>query len=387
MSKFKLLAAGAKAVAVNGVSFVKVHSPFIMTVGGIAFGIAATVTACKATPKVHEVLVEHKKNMEQVEYAVSHPEALKEGTTYTAEDAAEDRKLFTKETVTSIVKSFALPALLGVTSIALTLGGFKILNDRNIDLTKKLVAKTAAFNGVTAAFAKYRQRVINEQGEVMDRHFRYGTKLNRVVKTNPETGAEEVTYEEEWPEDRLKHGFEFDDELDPELCWDFSKETSPEFRRAGKAVENYDIYKEIEEWAKSELKRRGWLMAYEVALQFNLPLNKKCFTHGWMRAETGEEKLKWNDISIGVREFTKYMMEDRGLNGWELRHQDSYPVYMNAWEITADPIFYERYRPYAGLVNPGQKFAIKTNYGRFCPGFKFACYPHNLMKKQVAKGA
>ena len=379
MGKFKVFMAGAKAVAANGAAFVRLHSPAIMVAGGIFCGVASTVMACKATTKVQTVIDEHKKNIQDVEYAASHPEILKDGVTYTAEDAAEDKKIFTKQTVVAVVKSFALPAILGATSIALILGGYKILHARN-------VAITTAFNSVTAAYANYRKRVIDEQGEVMDRHFLYGTKLKKVVTKDPETGEEKVEYEEECPEDRLQHGFIFDDELDPDLCWDFSAPTSPEFRRNGRKTENYDIYKDIEEWAQGELKRRGWLLAYEICLQFNLPMNRKCFTHGWMRAETGEEKMKWNELSIGVREFTKYMLEDKGVNGWELRHQDAYPVYMNAWEITKDPIFYTRYRPYAGLVSTGMKFAPKTSYGKFCPAFKFAMYPHNLQKK-LQKGA
>lgn len=379
MGKLKAIAAGAKALAVSGASVIKAHSPVIMVVGGIVCGIAATVTACKATTKVSDIIDNAKEELGKVDCALEHPETVKEGQTYTEEDAKRDRKIIKTQTGVKLIKNYAIPAILGISSIALILGGYKILHGRN-------VAITSAFNATTAAFAKYRERVIAEQGEVMDRHFRYGTKIKKNVTTDPETGKETVSYEEVSSDDiaeTIGSSSLKDTHVNKNLTWDFCADTSPEFRTTfDRRPENLDNLKELQRWAEGELKRRGWLLAWEVAYQANVPLNKDCFGWGWMMPKTPEEKKNWPELSIGIYEFINHLKRDEGVSGYDVEHRDSYPIVMNAWEITDDPIFYERYRPFASLVKPGQKF----KYGKV-PSFKFDVYPYNSLHNIAYKGA
>lgn len=56
-------------------------------------------------------------------------------------------------------------------------------------MQKRYLGLLAAYNGLTEAFEAYRSRVREEQGEIMDRHFRYGTELEEVtVETVDENG-------------------------------------------------------------------------------------------------------------------------------------------------------------------------------------------------------
>lgn len=343
---------------------IKTHSPLIFVVTGIGCGIAATVMACKATTKVDGILDNSKTELEQVDHALAHPEEIKEGSVYTAEDADSDRKIIKTQTALGLAKSYALPAILGVTSITCILAGYRILNNRN-------AALTASFNAVTAAFAKYRERVIAEQGEIMDRHFRYGTRLKKVVNVDPETGEESVSYEEELPTTD-SNGFYFFDEINPHLCWDFCADTSTEFRREhSRSAENLTMLKATEDWAKGWVERRGYIFAWEVADQLGLELCKDCYAYGWMRPETEEEKLKWPELSIGIREIINMARDKEMLNGYDMYHQDAYPIAMNAWKIVDNPVLYTRYRPYAANCKPGKKLP------KMHPNHVYQLYPHN----------
>jgi len=355
-----------KALFKAAVAATKTHSPAILMVSGIGLGIATIVTACKQTTKLSDILEESNEEIAQIDQAEAHPEdmSFKDGSEYTPEDAKRDRKIIKRHTAMKIAKNYAIPALLGVSSVLCILGGYKILHDRN-------VALTTSFNAVTAAFAKYRERVIAEQGEVMDRHFRYGTKINKVVKKDPETGEETVSYEEE-----LSCPEAANECLNPNLCWDFAASTSPEFRREwGLRQENVSFLKDTETWAKSVVRTRGYLLAYEICQVLNLETNKDAYNWGWMRPETDEEKMKWPEVSIGINEFLKQLTAE-GVNGHDIFHRDAFPVYMNAMDLTSNPVFHTRYRPYAAMCTPG----LKTVTGK--PKHIFAAYPFNRMRKK-----
>lgn len=346
---------------------VKTHSPLIFVTMGIGCGIAATITACKATTKVESVLDNSREELDNVDYALNHPEDVKDGEIYTAEDADADRKIIKTQTAIGIARTYAVPVILGITSITCILAGYRILHNRN-------AALTASFNAVTAAFAKYRERVIAEQGEMMDRHFRYGTKLKKKVEVNPETGEETVSYEEELP--TSENGFHFIGDINPHLRWDFCADTSTEFRREySRSAENLTILKSTEDWAKSVLERRGFIFASEIAQELGLELCKDCYTYGWMRPETEEERLNWPDLSIGIREIINMARDEQLINGYDMYHQDSYPIAMNAWSIVDNPVLYTRYRPFAAMCKPGKRLP------KMHPNHVYQLYPHNRRAK------
>lgn len=361
--KFKAL---AKAIGAG----IKAKSPTILVISGIGFGVAATVSACKATTKLNDILEESEQEHAKIDMAVAHPEKMtfKDGSTYTAEDAERDHKIIKVQTGKKLAKAYAKALIFGAMAIICVLGGYKILNNRNVALTSSL-------NAVTAAFAKYRERVISEQGEVMDRHFRYGTKLTKVIDVDPETGEERETWHEEIPVPEALR-----DNLNPNLVWDFCKENSPNFpREFDRRPDALQLLIQTDEWLKTNVALRGKVLAYEVCDILNIPTNEDCYNWGWMRAETEEEKMKWPEPSIGINEIVKMAREGCVMNGYDMAHQESYPIIMNAMKITSNPVFHERYRPYGGMASMEQR----KSTGR--PSVLYQCYPHNFLKKVMGK--
>lgn len=151
------------------------HSPELLLAAGIVGFVGTVVLACRATVKAGEVLDTHKENMDQIKKAFEIA-SLTDEEKYTDEDAKQDKVIIYSKTVVGFAKLYAPAIALGGLSIA------AILVSRNI-LNKRYLGAVAAYNGVSAAFREYRQRVIDEQGEIMDRHYRYGTELETIQTT------------------------------------------------------------------------------------------------------------------------------------------------------------------------------------------------------------
>ena len=314
---------------------IKAKSPLILVTTGIGLGVVSLVTACKATTKVEDILDEAKVENANIDTALAHPERLKEGETYTEEDAKNDRRIVKVQTGKKLVKNYAIPIIAG---------------------------------------AKYRERVISEQGAVMDRHFRYGTKLTKTIEKDAETGEEREIFHEELPcEDALR------DNINPNLIWDFCRETSPNFpREFDRRPEALELLIQADEWLKNNVKLRGKVLAAEVCDLLNLPTNEDCYNYGWLRAETEEEKMKWPEPSLGINEIVNMAKNNEVMNGYDMAHQESYPVIMNAMKVTSNPIFHERYRPYKSMTCGSQRRSTTR------PSVLYNCYAHNFMKKVMA---
>ena len=58
----------------------KKHSPEILIVAGVIGTVTSTVMACKATTKLNGILEDSKERIDQVHYAMDHPETLPDST-------------------------------------------------------------------------------------------------------------------------------------------------------------------------------------------------------------------------------------------------------------------------------------------------------------------
>lgn len=158
------------------------HSPEILLGLGIITFIGTVVTACHATLKADEVLDEHEKNVRKMEEAKTvadeHPE---EELDYDDELYAADMRNEKIKTAVKLARLYAPVVALGTISVV------SILTSRNI-MQKRYLAVVTAYNGLTEVFATYRNRVRDELGETMDRHFRFGTELNE--ETHTEVGED-----------------------------------------------------------------------------------------------------------------------------------------------------------------------------------------------------
>lgn len=153
----------------------KMHAPEIKTgliVGGVAAGTALT---WRAAVKTKDIIDEKNKKLSEIDKKV-------EAEEITAEDAEAQKKDIRKHSVWQIVKVCAAPGGVVVGTIALTI-------ENTHSMKKDISSATAAAAGLGALFEKYRERVIQDQGEEKDAQYRYGSKPVE-IKTTDEDGNE-----------------------------------------------------------------------------------------------------------------------------------------------------------------------------------------------------
>lgn len=167
----------------------KNKSPELLIGSGIVLGIAAAVSACKATLKVEEVVDEAKMKLDKIHEAHEHG-ATEHGLSYSEEDYQKD--LVTQYTKTGVefVKLYGPAVIMGCVSVGCILGGHRILTKRN-------AAITAAYTAVSKAYDAYNERVIEKYGKEEADNLKYGLKTEKIVETkedeNGNTIGEEKT--------------------------------------------------------------------------------------------------------------------------------------------------------------------------------------------------
>lgn len=128
------------------------HAPEIMIVGGIVGGVTATVLACVATAKTGEIVGEAKEELNAIHKTVE------EKPEYTEKEKQRDITRVYVKTGVELAKNYAVPAAIGVASIASILGGTNILNKRNAGLA-------IALSSSALEVKKLRDGIVKEFGE------------------------------------------------------------------------------------------------------------------------------------------------------------------------------------------------------------------------------
>lgn len=150
-------------------------SPEILLILGVGSFVGTVVLASQATLKADDVLKYHKKKLNDMKDAYDYAqESEDENIDYDADLYRQDLFVQNSHTIVHLAKLYAPAIAMGTFSIAC------ILTSRNI-MQKRYLGVVAAYNAVSTAFDEYRRRVIEEQGELMDRHYRYGTELETIT--------------------------------------------------------------------------------------------------------------------------------------------------------------------------------------------------------------
>jgi len=156
---------------------VKAASPEILLVVGIAGAVGATVLACRATLKVHEVLDDRDEKYEKVQEVLEKIDAGEiSDEEYSNKDKNKDLIKIYMQTGMGFVKLYGPAVTLGIVSFACIIGGHKIMKTRN-------VALMAAYQAVEKGFAAYRRRVVEEFGENKDFMLKNGLTSETIVET------------------------------------------------------------------------------------------------------------------------------------------------------------------------------------------------------------
>ena len=167
----------------NATMFYKQHGPKIWCVLGVGLGVGATVLACKATLKAADDVGDAKSELEAIN------ETLEKKKEYTEEAAEKDRKRVKITLAKNLVKDYAIPAGMGVASIASIGYGMHILNDQK-------VANGLAATGAMAALKDVRDNLIKKYGEDEGKkiynELRYGLKEEETKETYIEDGKKKT---------------------------------------------------------------------------------------------------------------------------------------------------------------------------------------------------
>lgn len=241
---------------------VKKHSPEILMGAGVIGFIGTIVLACKATTRAEEVLDRHARQMEDAKEAaeIAEPE-----DNY---DLKKETIIVYSHTAVDMAKLYGPTIAMGTLSLACFLKAYKIVNNRYL-------GAVAAYNAVSSVFDLYRNRVREELGEQMDRHFRYGSEISE-IETIVDEGDEKKpkkTKEKVENTDRENVGpseyAKFFDRSCPE--WDTNPQFNLKWLRANETAAN-DI-----------LNSRGHIFLNEVYDMIGLPHTSAGAVVGWVK--------------------------------------------------------------------------------------------------------
>lgn len=229
-------------------------------VGGVAVTIVA---ACVATTKAEPILDSAKDRIDNAKKL---------------DDASEQKKAMAAAYGAMAIDfgKLYLPAtLLGTCSVSLIVGSHYILKKENV----ALMATTAA---LAESFNRYRQRVIEDQGEAKDAEYYYGIKKTKVISVdeNGENPREEETCVRTAPSVSIYSRF-FD-------------ETNLNFKDNGAL--NLMFLRRCQDEMNYLLKTRKYVFLNEVYEKLGLPRSEAGQFVGWVwNSENGD-----NQIDFGI---------------------------------------------------------------------------------------
>lgn len=162
----------------------KFRPEIMLGLGIVGFGTTIFL-ACKATLKVEEILEESAEQNERIEEV--HESKEYSAISYSEQDYKRDKLIVMTKTGMKLFKLYGPALAVGGLSIALLGGSYHILSSRN-------AALVGLYKASTAAFEKYRARLIDDIGLDKDKQYRYGITQQKVniQEVDPETGKEKT---------------------------------------------------------------------------------------------------------------------------------------------------------------------------------------------------
>ena len=273
LSNLKVLA-NAKTAKI--LAKVKRYSPEIMIAGGIVCVVAGTVEACKATIKAEEVLDKHNHDISVIKEAKANlDDGAFPATVYSEEDYKKDIAITYTKTSLNLVKTYSKAIVLTGTGICLFLTAHNIMS-------KRTAALATAYNILDNEFKKYRENVINEFGEEIDKKLRYS------LSDKEETAEKEP---EEAKPNTKKNILGYSDYA---KCFD---ESNINWKK--NAELNLIFLKAQERYANDKLEAQGFIFLNDVYELLDIPKTKIGQLVGWMKnSDNGDGYVDFNIYDI-----------------------------------------------------------------------------------------
>lgn len=243
---------------------VQKHLPEILFGIGTAMGVATTVTACKSTLRVDEVLADEKENLDKIK-AVHNGEVVS-NEAYTDADYRKDLTVTYTRCAVKTIKLYAPSIICGVISVSCFAGSHRILNKRNASIT-------ALYSASKVAFDNYRKNVVAELGDEADKKFKYGIKAAEIEekiineKGKEKTVKKPIDYVCDDVESYSEYARYFD-----ESCREYSD--SPEY--------NLKFLTDIERHMNDRLIKNGFVFLNEVYKELGIPRTQAGQRVGWI---------------------------------------------------------------------------------------------------------
>lgn len=244
----------AKQMLGNASLIFKKHSPELLIAGGVIGFIGTTIVACKATMQLEDTMVDVKTDIQKVKAEEDNPEV----------DYKKELTMAYCKGGLKVLRLYAPAIALGTASISAVLGGHSILRKRNI-------AISAAYAAVEDGFSKYRERVISEFGEEVDRRMKFGGNVEEVEVTevDEKTGKEKKK--------KVKG-----ENIQRADCSDYAKffdEGSIHWTKD--ADSNLFFLRKAERFANETLQAKGHIFLNEVYDMLDIPRTKAGAVVGW----------------------------------------------------------------------------------------------------------
>lgn len=249
----------------------KEHSPEILLALGIISGVAAIVTACRATTKVEPIVDNHNKKMKELHEVPDDPDLS------CTPEKKEVVKVYTS-TALEVAKVYAPAVALEVVSITSFLASYKILHARN-------VALVSAYTLIDKAFKDYRSRVRAELGEQADLKYLTGAKEEVITKKITDENGKTKTVKETVLTGGEISGYD-----------KFFDETNPNWVRDPES--NLWFIVRQQNWANDKFKAQGYLFLNDVYEMLGMEKTKAGQVVGWIF--DGKEDIGDNYIDFGI---------------------------------------------------------------------------------------
>ena len=294
----------------NGVKGkVEKHSPEILMGVGIVGVVATTVTACRATMKLNDILDECEETRDKIKSVQENPAY---DDRYSDEDAQKDLTINYVQTGVKIAKLYAPSVALGVLSVGCLVGSHSVMQKRN-------AALSAAYLTVDKSFKEYKQRVIDRVGEEVEKEIRYGIKAEEVVETVTDEDGNETTVTE-----TVKM-------MNPNLYSDYARffdEASPYWQKDPEY--NLVFLKAQQQYANDLLRAKGRLFLNDVYDMLGIEKTKAGQIVGWVYDP--ENPNGDNFVDFGIYDMSKERVR-AFVNGYEATILLDFNVDGNIWDL------------------------------------------------------
>ena len=294
----------------NGVKGkVEKHSPEILMGVGVVGVVATTVTACRATMKLNDILDECVETRDKIKSVQENPAY---DDRYSDEDAQKDLTINYVQTGVKIAKLYAPSVALGVLSVGCLVGSHSVMQKRN-------AALSAAYLTVDKSFKEYKQRVIDRVGEEVEKEIRYGIKAEEVVETVTDEEGNETTVTE-----TVKM-------MNPNLYSDYARffdEASPYWQKDPEY--NLVFLKAQQQYANDLLRAKGRLFLNDVYDMLGIEKTKAGQIVGWVYDP--ENPNGDNFVDFGIYDMSKERVR-AFVNGYEATILLDFNVDGNIWDL------------------------------------------------------